>query len=390
MTRTTPTTPATGARERRRVRRAAGAPVRARPVVAAGRCVAVAVLCVPLGLIVVYTRRRRLGGAGRCCCARGSASCCATPSGWSSLRRGLLRGRSASARPGWSSGPTLPRPAVWRVLLVAPLAVPAFVNSFAWVSLLPRRRGLRRRGAGRHAVLLPVRLPAGRRGAARPRPGPGGDRARARASAAGATFRRVVLPQLRPALLGGVLLVGAAPAGRVRRAGDAALPDLHHRDLRPVPVAFNGPAANVLAGVLVAALPARCCWPSCGCAGGAATPASGAGRPARSGRARLGRSRRRPGRCSAGAVGLALGVPLGSLGRWLRRRHLDGVPARRAAAAAAVDARPGRWPPRSLTVRWRCRSAWLRGAHRGRLSTLIERSTYLGHALPGSWSRWRW
>ncbi len=50
------------------------------------------------------------------------------------------------------------------------------------------------------------------------------------------TFVRVVLPQLRPALLGGCLLVGAAPARRVRRAADAALPDLHHRDLRPVPL----------------------------------------------------------------------------------------------------------------------------------------------------------
>jgi iron(III) transport system permease protein len=26
---------------------------------------------------------------------------------------------------------------VWHVLLVAPLAVPAFVNSYAWISLLP-------------------------------------------------------------------------------------------------------------------------------------------------------------------------------------------------------------------------------------------------------------
>src|SRR5215218_10544910 len=35
----------------------------------------------------------------------------------------------------------LPLSALWRVLLVAPLAVPSFVNGFAWVSLSSRLEG---------------------------------------------------------------------------------------------------------------------------------------------------------------------------------------------------------------------------------------------------------
>ncbi|MCQ7029770.1 iron ABC transporter permease, partial [Escherichia coli] len=32
---------------------------------------------------------------------------------------------------------SVPARRIWHVLLVAPLAVPAFVNSYAWISLLP-------------------------------------------------------------------------------------------------------------------------------------------------------------------------------------------------------------------------------------------------------------
>ena len=94
---------------------------------------------------------------------------------------------------------------------------------------------LPRRAAGGHAVLLPARLPAGRGHAARARPGAGGDGVlagalaladlpprRAAAAAPGAARRRAA----------GL----AAPAGGVRRAADAAVPDLHDRDLRPVPL----------------------------------------------------------------------------------------------------------------------------------------------------------
>jgi ABC-type Fe3+ transport system permease subunit len=36
---------------------------------------------------------------------------------------------------------TLPGRKIWNVLLVAPLAIPAFVNSYSWVTLVPEASG---------------------------------------------------------------------------------------------------------------------------------------------------------------------------------------------------------------------------------------------------------
>jgi len=96
---------------------------------------------------------------------------------------------------------------LWNILLVAPLAVPAFVNSYAWVSLAP---SLQQLGGAWLVVTLSyfplVYLPV----AAMLR---GLDPALEETACAlglgqWSTFRRVVLPQLRPALFGGCLLVG--------------------------------------------------------------------------------------------------------------------------------------------------------------------------------------
>ena len=65
----------------------------------------------------------------------------------------------------------LPGAAVWRTALLAPLAVPAFVSSYAWSSVLPSVQGLGGAVFVTTAGVLPVRLPARGRAAARPRPG---------------------------------------------------------------------------------------------------------------------------------------------------------------------------------------------------------------------------
>ena len=57
-----------------------------------------------------------------------------------------------------------------RSLLVAPLAIPAFVSSYGWASAIPSIQGLWRRPARGHARVLPARLPAGAGDAARARP----------------------------------------------------------------------------------------------------------------------------------------------------------------------------------------------------------------------------
>ena len=116
----------------RRGRPAAAAPV---PCAAAG-AVRRALALLPLGYIVGYTRRRRLvGRPASWCSGRGWPSCCGTPVGWCSARWRSARVLGVGAA--WLVERTRSRRRVWHVLLVAPLAVPAFVNSYAWISLLP-------------------------------------------------------------------------------------------------------------------------------------------------------------------------------------------------------------------------------------------------------------
>ena len=107
-------------------------------------------------------------------------------------------------------------------------------------------------------------------------------RAGARASAGGEALRSGRrCRSSRPAVLGGALLVGLHAAGRVRRAADAALPDLHHRDLRPVPLGLQQRRRPT-------------CWPACWCWLPAAAHPRAAGCAAARRRARVGRGHRAP------------------------------------------------------------------------------------------------
>ncbi|MGH3306847.1 MAG: ABC transporter permease, partial [Nocardioides sp.] len=144
----------------------------------------------------------------------------------------------------------LPWRPLWHGLLVAPLAVPAFVNSFGWVSLTHAVEGY----AG--AVLIVtlsyyplVYLPvvASLRGLdpALEETAYSLEHSRWR------TFRRVVLPQLRPAMLGGSLLVGLhllAEFGALQMLRFPTFTTAIYDQYRST---FNGPAANMIAGVLV-------------------------------------------------------------------------------------------------------------------------------------------
>ena len=96
-------------------------------------------------------------------------------------------------------------------------------------------RGLRRCGADRDAVVLPARLPPG-----------GGVAARSRSCAGGGRLlpeqqpvAHLLAHRRTPAAPGSARWLaagGSPPARRVRGPADAALPDVHDRDLRPVPV----------------------------------------------------------------------------------------------------------------------------------------------------------
>ena len=140
---------------------------------------------------------------------------------------------------------------MWSVLLVAPLAVPAFIASYAWVSLSPSLQDF----AGALLVVTAsyyplVYLPV----AATLRDMDPALEETARSLGCGpfACFGRAVLPRLRPALFGGMLLValnvlvefGAFSLLRFRTFTTEIYAEYR--------TGFNSPEASLLAVVLLA------------------------------------------------------------------------------------------------------------------------------------------
>ncbi|MGH3915559.1 MAG: ABC transporter permease [Pseudonocardiaceae bacterium] len=148
---------------------------------------------------------------------------------------------------------SLPGRRVWGALLAAPLAVPAFVNSYAWVSLTPSVEGL----AG--AVLITtlsyfplVYLPVA--AVLRGLDPALEETARTLGLGPWRAFGRAVLPQLRPAILGGALLVGLHLLAEFGALQMLRFPTFTTAIYDQFQSTFNGPAATMLAGVLVS------CW----------------------------------------------------------------------------------------------------------------------------------
>jgi iron(III) transport system permease protein len=274
----------------------------------------------------------------------------------------------------------LPGRRVLHVLFAAPLAVPAFVNSYGWLSLTPKVTGFD--GALLIVTLsyyplvyLPVA--ASLRGL-----NPAlEETANALGRGSAGTFLRVVLPQLRPALLGGSLLVALHLLAEFGALQMLRFPTFTTAIYNQYQSTFNGPTASALATVLV-----LCCLLlllgelRLRGARRYARVGSGAVRPPAP--LRLGRATVPVLLGACALVVLAVGVPIGSLVRWLIVGSSTAFPldtlvtttatslglGLAAAAAASALALP---------------LAWLSERHRGWLSTLLERSTYFGSALPG-------
>jgi iron(III) transport system permease protein len=273
---------------------------------------------------------------------------------------------------------SVPARRVWHVLLVAPLAVPAFVNSYAWISLLP---GLDTYWGALLVVTLSyfpfVYLPvvAAFRGLDPSLE----ETARGLGLSSWSVFLRVQLPQLRVALLGGSLLVALHLLAEFGALQMLRYPTFTTAIYDQYRATFNGPGATMLAGVLVllclvllvAEIRLR----------------------GRRGYARSGRGAVRPVRPVAlrgltapallglaALVGLAVLVPLGSLGYWLTSGSatVDWVALATTTGttlALAVGAAV-------VTVAMALPTGWLAVRARGRVSTLLERSTYLGSSVP--------
>ncbi|MFC7494753.1 MULTISPECIES: ABC transporter permease [unclassified Nocardioides] len=274
----------------------------------------------------------------------------------------------------------LPLAGLWHGVLCAPLAVPAFVNGYGWISTTHAIQSFW--GAVLVVslsyyplVYLPTVAALSRLDSAVE------DVAASLGTGAWSSFFRVVLPSISPAVVGGALLVGLHLLGEYGALQLLNYPTLTTGILDQYRVSFNGPAATMLALVLVAF-----CLVLLGLDGLArgrrrrARIGSGVARAAT--RHRLGRATPAWLAALLGLAVLSLGVPLLSLVRWLVRGNSSSLPdgdlgaalttTLGLAAAGGVLATVAALP-----------IAWLAVRYRGPLATLIERAVYPANALPG-------
>lgn len=274
----------------------------------------------------------------------------------------------------------LPGARTWSWLGAAPLAVPAFVHSYAWITVLPGLQGLP--GAVLVSVLayfpfLYLPIAAGLR-----RLDPGmEDTAASLGIRPWGVFFKVVLPQLRLYIWGGALLVGMHLLAEYGLFVMIRFDTFTTAIVDQFQSTYNGPAANMLAGVLV-----LCCFVLLGLESGTrgneryARVGAGSARvpqPVRLGRYTL--------VClllPAVTAALALGVPLVTLTRWL------------VAGGTEVWQQPGLLPALGqtlvlatggalLTTLAAIPMAWLSIRAPGRLQRVVEGCNYLVGSLPG-------
>ena len=274
----------------------------------------------------------------------------------------------------------LPGARTWAWLAVAPLAVPAFVHSYAWITLLPGLHGLA--GGVLVSVLayfpfLYLPLSASLR-----RLDPGiEDTAASLGLNPWRVFLRVAVPQLRLPIWGGALLVGLHLLAEYGLYVMIRFDTFTTAIVDQFQSTYNGPAANMLAGVLV-----LCCFGLLGLEAGT----RGQERYARvgSGSARLPR-RKSLGRWTALCLLLpaltallSLGVPLLTLGRWLFAGgagvwRMDVLlPALGQTLGLALLGAV-------LTTLVAVPMAWLSIRAPGRLQRVLESCNYLVGSLPG-------
>ena len=279
----------------------------------------------------------------------------------------------------------LPGRKIWGVLAAAPLAVPAFIASYAWVSLSNSLQDF----AGALLVvtfsyypLIYLPVAAALRGL-----DPGlEETARALGQSAWGSFYRVVLPQLHPALYGGMLLValdtliefGAFALLRFRTFTTELYAEYR--------TGLDGPESSLLALVLIV-LCVACLVGELKVRGGARYARIGSGVRRAGAPQSLGGMRWPALAAFTTLTGASLGVPLGMVGFWLLQHAsaatspvapslpllIDATVASVAyglagAAAAAILAAP---------------LGYLATRYPGRVSVILERIAFLAQGVPG-------
>ncbi|OWV67029.1 iron ABC transporter permease [Rhizobium sp. R339] len=273
----------------------------------------------------------------------------------------------------------IPFARLWAWLAIAPLAVPAFVHSYAWVSLIPGMRGLQSGVFVSVIAYYPfLYLPVA---AALRRLDPAiEDAAASLGLDPWRVFFRTVLPQLRFAICGGSLLIALHLLSEYGLFVMIRFDTFATAIVDQFQSSYNSPASNMLGGVLVA-----CCLFLLGLEvllrGNERYARVGSGAPRPADRRRLGRFAVPALLLPVSLAVLTLGVPLVTLGRWL---YLGGLEIWRIEVGSAflqtiVLAVAGG----VLATIAAAPMAWLSVRAPGRFQRLLEACHYYVGSLPG-------
>ncbi len=300
---------------------------------------------------------------------------------WNTLRLSVVVTALAAAvglAAAWCTERTdVPLRRLWTVLLVLPLAVPDFVLGYAWNAKFPGVHGfsgsvLVMTTGSYPLVYLPVAA------AMRNADPELEDVARTLGGSRRLAATRIALRQIRPALLGGSLVVSLILLAEFGTFEILRFQTFSTEIFTEFEIGFNTPAACALSLVLVALGFVLLAGETLA-RGGTGTRRE-QGRPPR--RARLRWAQPLVLLALAGLIVLSVGVPLWSIVYWFAQGssstlpatsilHAAGATAAYCAAAAALSTLA------ALPV------ALLVERHRTRATVLLERSTYVVLALPG-------
>ena len=274
----------------------------------------------------------------------------------------------------------LPGRRIWRAVIVLPLAMPDFVVGYAWTSVAPAIHGLLGAALVMALSLYPlVYLPV----AASLRTADPAVEEVARSLGDGRlkVFFRVTLPQIRTALLGGCLVVALALLAEYGAFEIVGFQTFTTQIVTQFRVGFDSAGACALSLVLVML--------GVTVLAGEAVLTAGkrTGRPSPHGTRPP-----QPHRLGAAAVpavagfgllaGLAIGVPVATIGYWMIQGQRSSLPSTSIAAAAGNTVAYS-LPAAALAALAALPVALLVVRHRRRGVILVERATYLVQGLPG-------
>lgn len=273
----------------------------------------------------------------------------------------------------------LPAKRLWTVLVAMPLAVPEFVHGYCWVSLFPQVQGF----AGAVLVMtsslyplvfLPVSAVLRRCDAATE------EVARSLGRSRWAILWRVTLPQARPALAGGALLVALYLLGEYGAFAMLRYTTFATAIYTQYETAFDTASASMLTLVLVALALVLVVLDARVGRRGRVVREGSTGRTADP--LPLGRGRIPALAAMAGMVGVSLGVPVFALGYWLARGGSTTLPSTSILSATGTTlgyalVAAGLATAAALPV---ALNTW---RHPTRWAATVERGAYLTRALPG-------